>query len=145
MGSRYYWRNFNLSFIDFHINLYFLPSITFGLHFFPPQLDCLKFVFSLQVGLTSLLKGVKVHQDLVSGPVVKNPPSNAGYPDLIPGRGTKIPYATGQLISLPVTLEPLQSRTYEPQLKMTTCHSEDPEQPKVIVKRKNAFALSHKF
>ena len=31
------------------------------------------------------------------GPVVKNPPSNAGGPDSIPGGGTKIPQAMGQL------------------------------------------------
>ena len=31
------------------------------------------------------------------GPVVKNPPSNAGDVGSIPGRGTKIPHAMGQL------------------------------------------------
>ena len=31
------------------------------------------------------------------GPVVKNPPSNAGDMGSIPGGGTKIPHATGQL------------------------------------------------
>ena len=31
------------------------------------------------------------------GPVVKNPPCNAGDTGLIPGWGTKIPYATEQL------------------------------------------------
>ena len=41
------------------------------------------------------------------GPVVKNPPSNAGDPDLIPGRGTKILYSAGQLSPLTVTTEPL--------------------------------------
>ena len=34
--------------------------------------------------------------DFPGGPVVKNPPSNAGDVDLIPGRGTKIPHAAGQ-------------------------------------------------
>ena len=33
------------------------------------------------------------------GPVVKNPPSNAGDTGLIPGQGTKIPHSTGQLLS----------------------------------------------
>ena len=37
------------------------------------------------------------HQDLPGGPVVKNPPSNTGGRDLIPGLGTKIPHAKGQL------------------------------------------------
>ena len=31
------------------------------------------------------------------GPVVKKPPSNAGDSGSIPGRGTKIPHASGQL------------------------------------------------
>ena len=35
--------------------------------------------------------------DFPGGPVVKNPPSNAGDVGLIPGRGTKIPHAAGQL------------------------------------------------
>ena len=36
-------------------------------------------------------------RDFPGGPVVKNPPSNAGDASSIPGRGTKIPYAAGQL------------------------------------------------
>ena len=35
--------------------------------------------------------------DLPGGPVIKNPPSNAGDTGSIPGRGTKIPHAAGQL------------------------------------------------
>ena len=35
--------------------------------------------------------------DFPGGPVVKNPPSNAGDVGSIPGRGTKIPHATGHL------------------------------------------------
>ena len=35
--------------------------------------------------------------DLPGGPVVKNLPSNAGDAGLIPGQGTKIPRAAGQL------------------------------------------------
>ena len=38
-------------------------------------------------------------QDFLVGPVVKNPPSNAGDTGLIPGQGTKIPHAVGQLLS----------------------------------------------
>ena len=34
--------------------------------------------------------------DFPHGPVVKNPPSNAGEGDSIPGRGNKIPHAAGQ-------------------------------------------------
>ena len=36
-------------------------------------------------------------RDFPGGPVVKNPPCNAGDEGSIPGRGTKIPYASGQL------------------------------------------------
>ena len=39
-------------------------------------------------------------------PVVKNPPSNAGDVGSIPGRGTKIPYAVGQLSLCAATTEP---------------------------------------
>ena len=37
--------------------------------------------------------------------MVKNPPSNAGDTGSIPGRGTKIPHATGQLSPLTATIE----------------------------------------
>ena len=37
------------------------------------------------------------HRDFPGGPVVKKPPSNAGDAGSIPGRGTKIPHAAGQL------------------------------------------------
>ena len=36
-------------------------------------------------------------RDFAGGPAVKNPPSNAGDVSSIPGLGTKIPRATGQL------------------------------------------------
>ena len=36
-------------------------------------------------------------QDFEGGPVVKNLPANAGDVGLIPGQGTKIPHATGEL------------------------------------------------
>ena len=39
------------------------------------------------------------------GPVVKNPPSNAGVTGLITDRGTKIPHAAGQLSPLATTIE----------------------------------------
>ena len=40
------------------------------------------------------------------GPVVKNPPSNAGDTGSNPGRGTKIPHAMGQLSLRATTTEP---------------------------------------
>ena len=39
----------------------------------------------------------KAYGDCPGGPVVKNLPSNAGYMGSIPGQGTKIPHAAGQL------------------------------------------------
>ena len=36
-------------------------------------------------------------RDFPGGPVVKNPPSKAGDAGSIPGRGTKVPEAAGQL------------------------------------------------
>ena len=41
------------------------------------------------------LKGVT--GDFPGGPVVKNPPSNAGGMGSIPGRGARFPHAVGQL------------------------------------------------
>ena len=39
----------------------------------------------------------KLLRDFPGGPVVKNPPSTAGDAGLIPGQGTEIPHAAGQL------------------------------------------------
>ena len=44
--------------------------------------------------------------DFPGGPVVKNPPSNAGDVGSIPGQGTKIPHAIGQISPGACTLEP---------------------------------------
>ena len=41
------------------------------------------------------------------GPVVKNLPSNAGDMGSIPGQGTKIPHAAGQLSPCATTTEPV--------------------------------------
>ena len=45
-------------------------------------------------------------RDFLGGPVVKNPPSNEGDMGSIPGRGTKIPRAAGQLNPHTTTTEP---------------------------------------
>ena len=45
-------------------------------------------------------------RDFPRGPVVKNLPYNAGDAGSIPGRGTKIPHATGQLSPRTTTTEP---------------------------------------
>ena len=44
-------------------------------------------------------------RDFPGGPVVKNPPPNAENTGLIPGRGTKIPHASGQLSPRAATTE----------------------------------------
>ena len=46
--------------------------------------------------------------------MVKNPPSNAGNLGLIPGWGTKIPHAAGQLSPRATTTEPKHSREKSP-------------------------------
>ena len=43
--------------------------------------------------------------DFLSGPVVKNPPSNAGNACSSLGQGTKVPHAAGQLSSHATTTE----------------------------------------
>ena len=45
------------------------------------------------------------NRDFPGGPVVKNPPYNAGDTGLIPGLGSKIPHATGQLSPCATTTE----------------------------------------
>ena len=46
--------------------------------------------------------------DFPGGPVVKNLPSNAEDAGSIPGWGTKIPYAAGQLSPHAATTEPMR-------------------------------------
>ena len=70
--------------------------------------------------------------DFAGGPVVKNPPANAGDAGLIPGQGTKIPRGVGQLnpcatttelmrlnwrARVPQTTVPTRSGTRTPQLQ----------------------------
>ena len=60
---------------------------------------------SLGTGGSALYK--MPHWDIRGGPVVKNPPSNAGDIDLIPRWGIKIPYAMRQLSLSATTTEPV--------------------------------------
>ena len=46
---------------------------------------------------SDFLPSINIYRDFSGGPVVKNPPSSAGDVGSIPGWGTKIPHATGQL------------------------------------------------
>ena len=56
------------------------------------------------------LKKKKIPWDFPGGPVVKNLPSNAGNMGSIPGQGTKISHAGGQLSPRAATTEPAHSR-----------------------------------
>ena len=49
-------------------------------------------------------------RDFPAGPVVKNLPCNAGDTGSVPGQGTKIPYATGQLSLCVAASEPMSLR-----------------------------------
>ena len=74
----------------------FLPRQISSLFFCPQLGDCMIFYFCLtnshkHSNLKQCLKGFP------GGPVVKNPPSNAGGRGSIPGGGTKIQISTGQL------------------------------------------------
>ena len=55
--------------------------------------------------------------DFPGGPVVKNLPSNAGDVGSIPGWGTKIPHAAGQLIPRVTTTETAHSGACAPHLE----------------------------
>ena len=55
--------------------------------------------------------------------MVKNLPSNAGDPGLIPGQGTKIPHAVGQLRPRTATTEPKCSGARAPQLEKPARHN----------------------
>ena len=52
-----------------------------------------------------LLGRIILAWDFPGGPGVKNPPYNAGDSGLIPGQGTKIPHAVGQLSPCATTTE----------------------------------------
>ena len=64
--------------------------------------------------------------DFPGGPVVKNQPSNAGYVDSIPGRGTKIPRVAGQLSPCTTAREPMRSGACAPQLQSPRTTTTEP-------------------
>ena len=67
------------------------------------------------------MKGKKKKRDLPGGPVVKNPPFNAGEMGSFPGCGTRVPYTMEQLSLSSTTTEPMGSTTRE-----SVCLNEDP-------------------
>ena len=42
------------------------------------------------------VSAIALNKDFTGGPVIENPPFNAGDTGSIPGQGTKIPHAMGQ-------------------------------------------------
>ena len=64
---------------------------------------------------------LNMYRDFPGGPVVKNPPTNATDSGSIPGRGTKIPHAMGQLSLRSATTEPAHSGAHVPQLERSPC------------------------
>ena len=59
--------------------------------------------------------------DFPGGPVDKNLPTIAGDTGLIPGRGTKIPHAKGQLSLYATTIELSSRAAWERQLLKLVC------------------------
>ena len=93
-----------------------------------------RFSTTVPPGKPTFLKLICNDRDFPGGPVVKNPPSNAGDAGSIPGQGTKIPHAAGQLGPRAATTEPAHSGACASQLKSSpravmkdpTCHNKDP-------------------
>ena len=54
----------------------------------------------------TMLKNLDFFLGFPGGPVVKSPPANPGDMGSIPGPGTKIPHAMGQLSPSATTTEP---------------------------------------
>ena len=73
-------------------------------------------------------------RDFPGGPVVKNLPSNGEDVGLIPGWGTKIPHASGQLSWHAATAESRHSRASALQQEKPLYHNKGLEKPK---KRRN--------
>ena len=66
-----------------------------------------------------LEKSLEMSWDFPDGPVVKNPPADAGDAGSIPGPGTKIPCAVGQLSLHTIREKPAHhdKRSQVPQLR----------------------------
>ena len=85
-----------------------------------------------------------VKRDFPGGPVVKSPPPNAGDAGSIPGLGTKIPHAVGQLSLHATTTELLRlnracvPQTTEP-MRPEACMSQlERENPRATTREKPA-------
>ena len=73
-------------------------------------------------GDSTCVRHLKQCRDLPGGPVVKNLPCNTGDPGSIPGQGTKVPQATGQLSPEATQKRPImiQGRSQVPHLRPNT-------------------------
>ena len=65
-------------------------------------------------------------RDVPDGPVVKNPPCNAGDAGLIPDWGSKIPYASEQLSLSAASTEPTCLKAHTPELENLCTTTKDP-------------------
>ena len=70
------------------------------------QLRPVHFIIYIYTYIYNVLIKKYIFRNFPGGPVVKNPPSNAGDAGSIPGRGAKIPHAAGQLTRAPQLLIP---------------------------------------
>ena len=70
------------------------------------EIGCEKSEYNASLFLNSKKQNKTKPRDFSGGPVVKNPPSNAGAPGSVAGRGTKIPQAAGQQSPRAATTEP---------------------------------------
>ena len=73
----------------------------------------------------SLFLVLNYTRDFPGGPVVKNPPANARDAGSIPGRGTKIPHAVGQLSPTTQPEKPLIPHNQRKPVR----HNGDPAKP----------------
>ena len=65
-------------------------------------------------------------RDVPDGPVVKNPPCNAGDAGLIPDWGSTIPYASEQLSLSAASTEPTCSKAHTPEPENLCTTTKDP-------------------
>ena len=85
-----------------------------------------------------LLKG-----DFPGGPAVKNPLCNAGDMSSIPGRGTKIPHATGQLSPHMAKIPCAATKTQRSTTPTTPTHTHTHTQPLIRVLTASGNQLSY--
>ena len=109
----------------FHL---FKRSWSFMLNHIPSYLRTFILIFLMPGNFCPILVLLGCHfkntinWDFPGDPVVKNPPSSARDMGSIPGWGTKIPHALGQLSPCTETMEPpARSRTHVPQQERPAC------------------------